>query len=59
MAALNNYIPAFLQLFKEEKHVKGFFCLLPVGLCIDAADAYVTIRSYVLCVSTHKLHACN
>ena len=29
-----------------------FFCLLPVGLCIDA---YVTIRSYryVLCVSTH------
>ena len=32
-----------------------FFCLLPVGVCIDA---YVTIRSYVLCVSTHKLHAC-
>ena len=27
-----------------------FFCLLPVGVCIDA---YVTIRSYVLCVSTH------
>ena len=26
------------------------FCLLPVGVCIDA---YVTIRSYVLCVSTH------
>ena len=24
-----------------------FFCLLPVGVCIDA---YVTIRSYVLCV---------
>ena len=23
-----------------------FFCLLPVGVCIDA---YVTIRSYVLC----------
>ena len=27
-----------------------FFCLLSVGVCIDA---YVTIRSYVLCVSTH------
>ena len=27
-----------------------FFCLLPVGVCIDA---YVTICSYVLCVSTH------
>ena len=27
-----------------------YFCLLPVGVCIDA---YVTIRSYVLCVSTH------
>ena len=27
-----------------------FFCLLPVGVCIDA---YVTIHSYVLCVSTH------
>ena len=26
------------------------FCLLPVGVCIDA---YVTIRSYVLCASTH------
>ena len=26
------------------------FCLLPVGVCIDA---YVTIRIYVLCVSTH------
>ena len=26
------------------------FCLLPAGVCIDA---YVTIRSYVLCVSTH------
>ena len=26
------------------------FYLLPVGVCIDA---YVTIRSYVLCVSTH------
>ena len=28
-------------------HVKVFFCLLPVGVCIDA---YVTICSYVLCV---------
>ena len=27
-----------------------FFCLLPVGVCIDA---YVTIHSYVFCVSTH------
>ena len=27
-----------------------FFYLLPVGVCIDV---YVTIRSYVLCVSTH------
>ena len=27
-----------------------FFCLLPVGVCIDA---YVMIRSYVMCVSTH------
>ena len=26
-----------------------FFCLLPVGMCIDA---YVTICSYVLCVIT-------
>ena len=28
---------------------------LPVGVCIDA---YVTIRSNVLCVSTHSLHTC-
>ena len=34
---------------KEETHVI-FFYLLPVGLCIDA---YVTIHSYFLCVSTH------
>ena len=26
------------------------FCLLPVGVCIDAC---VTIHSYVFCVSTH------
>ena len=26
------------------------FCLLPVGVCIDA---YVMIHSYVFCVSTH------
>ena len=26
------------------------FCLLPVGMCIDA---YVMIGSYVLCLSTH------
>ena len=28
----------------------NLFCLLPVGVCIDA---YVMIGSYVLCVSTH------
>ena len=37
----------FKQLFKEETHVKVFFCLLPVGMCIDE---YVTIHSNVLCV---------
>ena len=34
----------------EEEDVIFFFFLLPVGMCIDA---YVTIRSYVLCVPTH------
>ena len=29
---------------------KNFFCLLPVGMCIDA---YMMIGSYVLCVSTN------
>ena len=33
--------------------MKGFlFCLLPVGMCIDA---YVTICNYVLCVCVHSL----
>ena len=26
--------------------MKGFFCLLPIGVCIDA---YVIVHSYVLC----------
>ena len=33
--------------------MKDFFCLLPVGVCIDA---YVTICSYVMCV--HSLITC-
>ena len=36
------------HLIKEETHV-DVFCLLSVGVCIDAN---LTIRSYVLCVFT-------
>ena len=38
------------QCFREGQEDVIFFCLLPVGVCIGA---YVAIRSYVLCVSTH------
>ena len=38
------------QCFRELEEDVIFFCLLPVGVCIDA---YVTIRCYVLCVSIH------
>ena len=41
VTAWNNYIPAFLTVIYEKTHVKGFFCLLPVCVCI-----------YALCVST-------
>ena len=49
--AWDNYIAAFLTVtnFRGDA-CERFFCLLPVGVCIDA---FVTIRSYVLCVSTH------
>ena len=47
--AWNNYIPAFLTVILSGDACE-IFCLLPVGMCIDA---YMMIGSYVLCVSTY------
>ena len=49
-ATFKQLYSCILIFFKEETLVKVLFCLLPVGMCIDA---YMTICSYVWCVSTH------
>ena len=47
----NSYVKACLNIWWRRMYGQNFFfCLLSVGVCIDA---YVMIGSYDLCVSTH------
>ena len=47
----NSYVKPCLNIWWRPMYgLKLFFCLLPVGVCINA---YMMIGCYILCVSTH------